>query len=413
MKKGIYMTKIIKKIEKTNEETVAETVKKLDEIVENKPVLEQAVSASEIVSPKEESLKTDSKINSEEPKKEAIKEKVEQEFSKEKQAIKTNKLGSIGVVVANIPNKEVAPIDLNQYKQNKNLEQDIEELKQFKDNHEILWARVTGAIYDKDAQGNISRVGVKCDWKSGIQIIIPDYLYFPSEIAFDYNYSKLTPEEQIRNRHKSASFQVNALVCFTVLSISVDETDGSCRAIGNRLDALSILRDYYFFHKNFEESSDNSPKKGDETVAHVLSVRPQKVLVECMGIETYISAYNLANVPVTNCKDVVKPGDVLKVRIRKLHKDYGDPYLTLSARINARQQEIDKISIGSVYLGYVQAIKKETNIITVRLTNGVNVSVSILSIPAGIKLILNQAVVVRITKKDNTFVMGRLIEKVS
>ena len=96
-----------------------------------------------------------------------------------------------------------------------------------------------------------------------------------------------------------------------------------------------------------------------------------------------------------------------------MHKDYGDPYLTLSARINARQQEIDKISIGSVYLGYVQAIKKETNIITVRLTNGVNVSVSILSIPAGIKLILNQAVVVRITKKDNTFVMGRLIEKVS
>lgn len=415
----------IEKIEKKDAEeashvTIASATDILTETAEIKPKLEEETVSTDnqpsIEKTSEMPLKTASgepvKKDKAEVNSEIKPEMKEEQEPQKKKILKQNRLGSIGIVEASISNKSIQPIETNQHKQSKTFDDAIEELKSFKDNHEVLWARVTGAIYDRDEHQNIVRVGITCDWKAGIKIVIPDMLYFPTEMAFDYNYKKLTPEEQIKNRQKNASYQVNALVCFTILSIATAE-DGTCQVIGNRIDALSILKDYYFTHKNFEATKENTPKKNDETVAHVLSVRPQKVLVECMGIETYISAFNLANAPVTNCKDIVKPGDVLKVRIRKIHTDYGEPYLTLSARTNAKLDEINKISIGSVYLGYVQSINKNSNTATVRLTNGVNVSVSLLSLPTGTKLILNQAVVIRITKKNSYFVMGRLIEKVS
>lgn len=384
-------------------ETVEETKPaevKVEEKLETTPVEKEVVS--ELVKPQNEAVF------------ESAEETVEEVEKPSKTQLKVpemkeNKLGSVGIISQYIPENTIESADFSKEENKK--DKVIEEFKKYKEDNTVLWARVTTSRYDYDKHGNRSKVWVVCNWGGGTEVCIPDTAYFVDDSVHGNGYSELTDDEKIVRRNRTIGFQVNALVCFCVADVFKTKTGHM--VIGDRLKALEILQDYYIMHKNFEATEENSPKIGDVVKAHVLSVKPYDVLVECLGIETHIDTFNLANVSIDNCKEKLYPGILLDVRIRKLHKNQDKPYLTVTGRTDAVRAAIENISVGSVHLGYITKINNKSHTLTVRLTDGVNVSVSTKSLPEGAKFVLKQGVVVRIIKKENTFLMGRIMEKVS
>lgn len=291
-------------------------------------------------------------------------------------------------------------------------------LAKIKENKEILWAKISGVEYNLDAEGNRTMIGITCVWDDGeghkVTITIPDQLYFIDDTNFGKDYDKKEPKDQVAIRHRIASFQIGATVCFTILNSFKDKND-NVFAIGNRLEALKTLQDIFFIHENYRATLENTLVVGSQVRANVLSVRPHDVFVECCGVETHIDNFSIANSPVENCRDVVKTGDIITARIRKIYTE-PKPYLSLTCRTGNTKSFFEKAQVGSVSVGKLVAINKEKAAYTFRLENGLDVVVyegNNMTTRAKL-LVRGDRAIVQIVKKkpEKNKLIGKIVQKI-
>lgn len=304
-------------------------------------------------------------------------------------------------------------IQQRQKEEENTLENVYNQLVEYKNNKTILWAEV----YSSEIDTKLGIIGVLALW-NGMRVNIPDTMYFEKNFKFPKHYydSDTTPKKKLAIRQRYASYQIGAHVCFTITAIDrqpKENGDGYIYGVvGNRLEAMNILQDIYFKHKKYNVDRPLEIKQNDIAEAHVLFVTDRFALVEALGVETRIDAFNLSNEFVSDCRDIVKPGDALKVRIKKLHVngDGEQVYLTVSARINATSEEINNMKTGSTYLGIVVKYNKDSKVYTVRLKNGVNASVIEKNIVNSQRLISGDQVVVLVNKIEQNYVMGTVMK---
>lgn len=253
-----------------------------------------------------------------------------------------------------------------------------------KRNGEYLMGEVYAVEPESDVFKNHAVIDVLYN---GVKVMIPDTVYFEDDYDFGSTYDSLPERKKTARRAVAARFQTGAKVYFTVSAISREEItlpNGEKHtvvfAVGDRKDAMRKVRDTYFLHRNrvSETRAPRNVEVGDLAKAHVLSVREDMALVECLGVETRVDAFNLSNQIIENCQDFTKPGDTLKVRIKKLHVDLNDAdpskdrvYLTVSGRLNDATEALVTMKPRTYVAGIVSFYNRDKSLYTIMLKNGV------------------------------------------
>lgn len=253
----------------------------------------------------------------------------------------------------------------------------------------------------------------------GEEIYIPESQYFEPTFRFSRDDSKLSKSKLRYEKKKRIEYQLDAKVCFILTYLDRVENDEEYKKLtgsdyhynilASRTKAMEKLRDYYFYHRHKDIEYPPEIKVGDKTLAHVLSVRDNMVLVECLGIETRLDEFELSNKVVNNCNDFAKAGDNLTVTVTKLYleSENGElPYLKVSAREGVLSGNLSNIKVGNVYKGKVSHRNKTKHIYSVVLNNGVMVTVPENRVMGNLDLDRNDNVVVTIKRIDGPFVLG-------
>ena len=299
----------------------------------------------------------------------------------------------------------------------KEIEEDnFKKLQTYLRNREILWGTVY-AVEETDAWEHTIVIAVLYN---GVKVSIPDFAYFESNYDFGANYASMSEEQKMRRRQVVAQYQLGARVCFTLMGVDRRriesgqfENDYMIDAAGSRVDAMALMRDIWFLHKN-RKSTSGTPRSvnvGDITDARILAVREDHVLVECLGVETRIDARNLCNDIVYNCNDVVQPGDVIRVRVRRCYVNNNDRiYLSVSGRLNDPSKAINAMNLPGWFLGHVDSYNAEKNTYTIMLKNGVQAAVRGDSVEGGIDLMIGDRVKVYVFNSFESFVTGRAVK---
>ena len=280
-------------------------------------------------------------------------------------------------------------------------------------NKDIAWGEIYGVEPIDALSGSIgSRFAVALIF-NGAKILIPEKEYFEPTYDFGSDYFTLSESMKANRRNAAAKYQIGARIPFTVAAAGKREiTEGEFEgenaifAVGSRREAMRILRDMFFVHKDHPETPSRTVKVGYLAWANVVGVREDYVVVECLGVETRIDAYNLNNEYVENCNDFVKPGDRLKVRVRKVYVNDDDVYLTVSGRLNDASKAINDIKLRGTYLGVVDHYNKSNNFYTISLKNGVSASVRADQVQGEVELTNGDNVSVLVTRIMPTYVIG-------
>lgn len=282
----------------------------------------------------------------------------------------------------------------------------FERLKKYKDEEKVLWGYVSGA----ESDGNMA--GAVVIWND-MRIIIPDSAFFMPNTVFPKGYKDSDKKGKITARKQFISYQINARICFVITDVA--KTKDGVVMMGSRVKAMRKLQDRYFYHLKDKTLEETGIKLGDIAYAHVLYVRAYNVLVECLGVETYLDAFNLSNEAVDNCFEFVKPGDTVKVRLKKIHLNENTNegvYLTVSGRLNATPEQIKNIKKGATYSGTIKGYNKANACYTVRLKDGVNVSVLKKNVNKKLNLVRNDNVIVLVTSVKDDYVMGSIVTQI-
>lgn len=286
----------------------------------------------------------------------------------------------------------------------------------------IFWGTVIGYEIQEDervaSSNKPTTILVKVKFGDE-EVMIPDSEYFEPTFKFSKDDSKLSKAELIKEKRKRIEYQLDAQVCFLLTYLERRELTSEeqemlgvkykFNILGSRTKAMEVLRDYYFLHAKKNRNYPEPVKVGDVATAHVLSVRDNMVLLECLGIETRIDEFELSNEVVNNCNDYVKAGDEIPVTIMKYYpvsETKNVPYLKVSARSGVLSTNLSKIKIGNVYKGKVSHRNKTKHIYSVILNNGVNVIVPENRVMGGLELDRNDNVVVTIKKINGPYILA-------
>lgn len=284
----------------------------------------------------------------------------------------------------------------------------MEELQEAKENGTILWAEITGSTKLQSA----SSIIIYGDFK-GAEVTFPEYEYFEKTFSFGEGFDQMSKRERLNRKDSVIQHQLGARVPFVVKGISSTKTEGgdTITMVGvSRTEAMKKMRDSYFIDK----------VKGDIQIddlayANVVSVYDGYVLVECLGVETRIDSYWMSDEPVENCAEIVRPGDKIKVRIRKLYvngeaeqaEGKPDVYLAVTRRMFADSEQPSKYLScrkGSNCIGIIHSYNEEKKRYSALLKNGVNVSIT--KVDNNIPLCEGDRVLIRIDHINKTHVIG-------
>ncbi len=307
------------------------------------------------------------------------------------------------------------------------LEQDTDEdeelykrLEEHRRKKDVLWGTVSGV--ELSSKGD--QVLFTIIWDT-VRVIIPASVYFEKTWNFGAGYESLSKDEKIA-RHIVAGRETMGANCpFILKAVSRDviqsgryEGESEVIAVGSRTEALEILRDIYFYHKNTEHPVE--VRVNDQANANIIYVSEELITVECLGVETRIDCYNLNESYVDNCKDFVKPGQVMRVRIKKIDIRPDRVYLAVTGRLNLGSKKISSIKINGSYLGYVESYNRRKGIYTckiypdARLKNGkfvsrddgVNVSVHKNAVNGHEELNVGDSVHIKVKEILGSFAVG-------
>lgn len=292
---------------------------------------------------------------------------------------------------------------------------------------QLLW----GTIYSVEPTkiGDKKSFTINLLWNNKIKIMIPDDWYWLENMYFSksyYNKTKVengqtktrqsTEEEKTNIRMAIARNYVGAQICFILNSKPVrQKVEGNemfegeyiTYAVGNRLEAINILRDKYFFHRNHKSNKEPITIKKDDIVeAHVIGVKEDMVLVEALGVETRLDCYSLTDDYITDCHSKVKPGDDIKCKVLNVEIQDNKPKLTLSGRTKDVNKQILFMKKGAYYDGTVIYFNDKTQNYTIYLENGVRASVNKDRVQGYYNLAYGDKVTVYVLKIYDTHVAG-------
>jgi len=182
--------------------------------------------------------------------------------------------------------------------------------------------------------------------------------YIPCAIVWFEDIKVLIPVTHLIEKQNKAIIRgmLGAEIDFIILEF--DETANI--AIGSRLDAMEM------------RSKIEIPKlKVNDTIrVRIIALGVKHILVDMYCKEVIIKAENLKHTYITNCKDIYKVGDYLKVRIKKI--DIINNIFELSAKDFEENpfKDIRKyITLNGEYTGTVIAFPKQNSGIIVQLDN--------------------------------------------
>ena len=281
----------------------------------------------------------------------------------------------------------------------------------------LLWGEVFG-VEESDVLPNHLVIAVL--W-NGMKVSIPDEEYFEPEFDFGGSYPQMEEREKMRRREVVANYQIGARVCFVILGVSREkikdgdfENEYDYHIVASRRQGMEILRDIWFLHKNRRDDT-RAPRdvRVNDIIrdGHVISVNERYAVIECLGVETRVDAYNLTNREVVeNCMDFVRPGDTISVRVRRLYLNPGEKiHLSVSGRLNESSKMIRSMRVGATYLGHIDHYNKAKDRYTVILKNGVYGSAASWQVVGDLRLIPGDRVSFRVTDIRDGYVIGTVI----
>ena len=178
--------------------------------------------------------------------------------------------------------------------------QRFQDLQRYQRNGEILWGEVVSVDPGTVYPGVIFNIL----WNR-IIVSIPDKEYFEPELDFGKTYAEMTERQKINRRLVVGRYQQGARVCFKIKGVERELIENgrfagetNIRVGGSRREAMETLRDIWFYHRNRRADTPGKAREvkvGDIATAKVISVKVDRVLVECLGVETWIDSYNLNN----------------------------------------------------------------------------------------------------------------------
>lgn len=277
-----------------------------------------------------------------------------------------------------------------------------------------------GEVYGVEPNEKLGKVIIAVIW-NGVKVMIPDNVYFEDSFDFGERYKNSSEDEKFKRRSITAGYQNGARVCFIVKEVVKDAiTDGEYSGehniicIASRKEAMELKRDIYFYHQQRKHARDNIKdiSINDIAEANVIAVKQDNVLVECMGVETRIPAREITEGYVENCKDVLKPGDKIKVKIKKIHiNGTSNVYLTVTGKLNVSSKLINTMQPRSSYIGTIEQVSRSMKdkskiIYNARLKNGVLACILAENVQGGVPLFIGDKVAVKVSKVNETFVYG-------
>lgn len=298
----------------------------------------------------------------------------------------------------------------------------FDELRRAERRKTILYGTVVGV----KPVPNSYMVTVTVFWND-IPIMIPDVEYFEPEFDFgpDYNVKQSEDEtdEKLRSRNRDivksrAGWQMGAIVPFVVTRCQIREIkDGIYEgqkeiiAFGSKRQAMELLRDYWFIQEKGRKDYPAIPKRGNIAKVHVLSVKPDNVLVECLGVETRILRPDLSDHYIANCSEVAKVGQTMKAKIEKIYiNDDKTVYITLTGRLHEPSKLVRQISEGESLLGTVKGFNPEKQRYMIITKGGVMCTVRAQDVVRNEQLVAGDMVIVTVTKVLDTFVSAYAIK---
>ncbi len=316
------------------------------------------------------------------------------------------------------------------------------EITGFKKNKSLVWGILTSVQIglSENAPNGLYAI-VTMPKYPDMQVFIHEDDYWMENQIFGSAYESMTKEQKEEKRKRTMEFQIGSRIPMFIKEAKrrrtndeydVWQTPYTYAIQGDRKSAMHFYQKFWFFSKDTKEKIN----KNDTYFANVLQTRTNGVKVECCGVESYISAYELTGRSVvtdcTNCyingKKIVN-GSKISVKIQKCYIHHkGDAiigknglptgkkekedwvYLSVSGRLFDRgftPKAIKTMPVGSVQMGYVSSYNKNSHIYSINLSNGVLASVHESRLLGSRKLDRNDRVLVTVEEKLDTYVRGR------
>lgn len=342
----------------------------------------------------------------EKTKKAVVEEKKQKPKSKEKPKAKTKKTKKqvkkeikneikVGLVSKEILKKEKKKSNSNQ--------EILKEFLSYKRKRVVLWGIVSGIETEEQ---NI-KVTILYN---NIPISIKDNNYFDSNFRFSPEYASLSKQDKLDDKNFKIMTSVGSICPFII--IKAVEENGELNIVGSRTDALNKLRDIYFYHRYCAKNEMQEVKEGQILQANVIYVCEQFATIELCGVETRLSIHTASEYPISNCKEALKVGDVIKVKIKKIHINEDSIYLKVTRRLGLGKQVINKIKEGDTRLCVVDSYSRSKDSYTCKYKvdeeHYINVTVNRSSVNGHLELNVGDTVSVKIVKvnKEDGYAIG-------
>ena len=287
---------------------------------------------------KKETAKAKPKAKKEMPK---TKVQAKPQEKPKKKDIETKAENKVGIISKEIKQKE-------KRKSNKQLDL-LKELQRYKKTRVVLWGLVSGL--ESDEQSVKATV-----LYNNIPVIIRDNNYFDTNFRFSNEYANLSKKEKLNDKSFKLMTSVGSICPFIIVKVS--EENGELVVHGSRVDALSKLRDIYFYHRYCKKSEQEEVVEGEIYKANVIYVCEQFATVELFGVETRLTCHTASEYPISNCKDALRVGDIIKVRVKKIHINEDSVYLKITRRLGLGKEVIHKIKEGDTRMCVVDSYSR-------------------------------------------------------
>lgn len=222
----------------------------------------------------------------------------------------------------------------------------------------------------------------------GMTVFIPDTEYFMPDFRFSNAYAEKSEKEKYLERLNLAQYQKGARIMFVITDLERKEIpaellttydDWDSKWIynirGSRKRAMEICQYAKFYNPKRDEKNNPLPKEGDVVKANILSVRSDGCRVEALGVESFVSNFELTGTRwVENAQDEVRPGDWFWARIKTLHINKNDVYMSVSGRLydtGKTSKNILLVEEGDFYNAVIRSFNPNSKKYTAIMDNGV------------------------------------------
>lgn len=264
----------------------------------------------------------------------------------------------------------------------------------------------------------------------GYSVFIPDTEYFMPSYRFSADYPNKSEKDQYLERLNRAQYEKGARIMFVLTDVEraaippevLEEYEWDSKWTyklrGSRKRAMEIAVYAKFFNPNRDEVNNPMPKVGDRVRAFILSVRPEGCRVEALGVESFVSNFELTGTKwVDNAQNEpeIKPGKWFYAHIKKLYIHENDQTVYMS--VSGRQYDTGKTSKniletreGDYEIGTVRNYNPNSRTYTVNLSNGVICAVPEGNVGNGVILEPSDTVSVKVLDVLKEFVVGFAIK---